>query len=146
MNRRAPNDVRTNTIEALRVIRRMPRRVRRWISVKACALSRPKLTTKSAGIVLQGRVADDPLHAVDVEDSTAASPSIFVAGHLSADEAAIVGIAGEVSAVAIRDGERGSRRDALSGDVVGEPIQAETRDNDAAHPTIRRRRTATQTE
>ena len=139
MNRRAPNDVRTNTSEVLRTIRRMPRRVRSWISAKACALSRPKLTTSPPELGLQGRVAFDPLHAIDVEDidgTPVVHVQVFITGHLYADEPVVIRVAREIRAVAIRDGERSSRWNTLSRDVISEPIQAETRYNDAAHPTI----------
>ena len=56
--------------------------------------------------------------------------------HLFADKPAVIGVAGEIRAIAIRDGERCSRWNTLSRDVVSEPIQAETRYDDAAHPTI----------
>jgi hypothetical protein len=45
-------------------------------------------------------------------------------------------IAGKVSPVAVRDGERSSFRNPLSSDVVSEPIQAESRNDDAAHTAI----------
>ena len=61
---------------------------------------------------------------------------VFASGQLPADEPAIVGITGEVHAVAVGDGERGSRRSTFLGDVVSEPIQAERRDDDATHATI----------
>ena len=57
-------------------------------------------------------------------------------GHLRADELVVVGVAGEIGAVAIRDGQRGSRRGALLSEIVGEPIEAESRDDDAAHPAV----------
>jgi len=57
-------------------------------------------------------------------------------GHLCADEPVVMGVAGEINAVAVRDGERGSFRSALSSDVVSEPIQAQTRYDDAAHAAI----------
>ena len=56
--------------------------------------------------------------------------------HLLADEPAVIGVAGEIRAVAIRDGERRSRWNTLSRDVVSEPIEAESRDDDAAHAAI----------
>src|SRR5258708_2240374 len=47
-----------------------------------------------------------------------------------------MGVAREVSTVAVRDGERGSFRNTLSSDVVSEPIQAENRYDDATHAPI----------
>ncbi len=47
-----------------------------------------------------------------------------------------MGVAGEISAVAVRDGERGSFRNTLSSDVVSEPIEAETRYDDTTHAAI----------
>jgi len=44
-----------------------------------------------------------------------------------------MGVAGEINAVAVRDGERGSFRNTLSSDVVGEPIQTKRRYDDAAN-------------
>ena len=81
----------------------------------------------------------DPLHAIDGEyvDRT---PLIhfqeFFAGHLCADEPSVIGVAGEVSALAVRDGERGSWRNTLPSDVVSEPIQVEERYDNATHATI----------
>jgi len=45
-------------------------------------------------------------------------------------------VAGEISAVAVRNGERSSFRNTLPSDVVSEPIQVETRYDDAAHAAI----------
>src|SRR4030081_2847564 len=61
---------------------------------------------------------------------------VFLAGHLCPDEPAVFRVAGEINAVAVRDGERGSFRNTLSSDVVSEPIEAKTRHNDAAHAAI----------
>ena len=47
-----------------------------------------------------------------------------------------MGVAGKISAVAVRNGERSSFRNTLPGDIVSEPIQAETRYDDAAHAAI----------
>jgi hypothetical protein len=61
---------------------------------------------------------------------------VSVTAHLFADEPAVIGVTGKISAVAIRDGERCSRRDTLSRDVVGEPIEAESGYNYAAHAAV----------
>lgn len=94
---------------------------------------------KPAGVVLKGGIAFDPLDAIDVDDIDRPAfvhRQIFVTGHLCTDEPVVVGIAGEIGSVAVRDGERGSFRGSLLSDVVGEPLQAETRNDDAAHTPI----------
>src|SRR6266404_3806366 len=101
--------------------------------------SRRKLTTSPPGISPQGGVTFDPLHAIDVENidrTPLVHFQVFVTGHLGTDEPVVIGVAGEINAVAVRDGERGSFRNTLSSDVVSEPIEAKTRHNDAAHAAI----------
>ena len=81
-------------------------------------------------------MADDSLHAIDVDDFERCLPApgqVFIAG---TDEPVVMGVAREISAVAVRDGERGSRRRTFLGNVVGEPIQAETRHDRAVQTAV----------
>src|ERR1700754_4772730 len=92
-----------------------------------------------SGLGLQGRVAFDPLGAIDVEyiDRTpVAYIQVFVTWHLRADEPVVLGVTREIGAVAIRDGKRGSLRNTLLRDVVREPIEAETRHDETARAAI----------
>jgi hypothetical protein len=98
-----------------------------------------KADYKPSGIIPQGRVPLDPFNAIDVEDIDSAAVvhrQIFVTGHLCTDEPVVVRVASQIGAVAVGDGERVAFRNTLSSDVVGEPIQAETCDDDAAHIPI----------
>jgi hypothetical protein len=98
-----------------------------------------KADKKPSGFGPEGGEADDPLHAIEIKHvrrSLVAKYRIFVSGQLPANEPVVIGVASEVCAIAVRDGERGSSRSALPSDVVSEPIQAETRYDDAAHATI----------
>ncbi len=98
-----------------------------------------KIDKEPSGVSLQGGVANDPLHPVEVERVGRAQmvrAPIYVIRHLPADEPLVVWVACEDRAVAICNGERGTRRDTLPRDVVGEPIQAESGYDDAAHAAI----------
>src|SRR5262249_42828217 len=84
--------------------------------------------------------ADDPLDAIDVNQIGRGvwAKLRLLDGwkQLPADKPAVVGIAGKIGAVAIGDGQRVAGRNAGSGDIVGQPVQAERRDNEAAYLTI----------
>src|SRR3984893_2076924 len=139
MNRRAPNQVKTNTSEVLRAIRKITA-LRAMLDLgEGPRLVEAKADNKPPGNSLQGRIAFDAFHAIDVEDidrTAVVHFQIFLARHLCADEMVVMGVAGKVSPVAVRDGERGSFRNPLWSDVLGEPIQAESRNDDAIHAAI----------
>src|SRR5271168_1947069 len=94
---------------------------------------------KPSGSSPKGRVADDPLDTVEVyhvlRNPLVEFPA-FAGGRLPADKLSVVGITGEIRAVAIRDGQRSSRWKVSLSNVVSKPIQAEGGDNNAAHVTI----------
>ena len=120
-NCRAPSSVRPSTIMALRAMRKMSCRVRLWISAKAFALSRPKLT-RSPPESGRERETHDPLDAVDIYkvgcETVAILPLITSANQFLTDKSVIVRIACKVGAVAIGDGQRVSRRNTRARDVV----------------------------
>ncbi len=91
-----------------------------------------------SGIGPERRQTDDPLDAVGIEHVRHNIVRLRkgMGRHLSADKSPVVRIASEISAVAIRDRERGSCRNTFLGDVVSEPVQTETRDDNAAHASI----------
>jgi hypothetical protein len=102
-------------------------------------LVQAKADEKPSGIISQGRIADDPLHAIEVDDvgcSPIVTAWIIVAGHFSADKASVVRIVGEVCAVPVHNRERSPGRNIPPSEGVGEPIQAESGYNDAAEAGI----------
>ncbi len=91
---------------------------------------------KPSGVILQRRAADDSLHAVDadgIDNSLLANRQVR---YLGAGEPVVFRVAGQVGTVAIRDGERGSRRRTFLSDVVGKPIQAEARHDHPAQAAV----------
>src|SRR6185437_8979616 len=84
-------------------------------------------------------VAYDPLHVVSVDRGSRARmmhAQVLLTGHLPTGKLFAIGVACEVCAVAVRNGESRTWRNAHLGDELGEPIQAESRYEDAFHAVV----------
>ncbi len=107
--------------------------VRCSILVKVTALLRPKPTRRSSPTAA---AASFPPHPGHVGNSPVVVHRVFANGQLLADVPAIIRIASETDAAAVRNGERGSLRNTFVCDVLTQPIETESRYDDTAHAVL----------